>query len=363
MKAVRNSLSAILSSACTTATIAVLAAATAASPLAAQSPQLLAFYPLVADLLDATNQNGPAVLYGTPPPAPPSNGECLNGIYYYNTGGQDIRTPVFNSLNTNDCEIDVEFYINGFQPYNAPVLMGGHLWRWLGIYLTPNGTVGIKYNNSNLAWSSTTLSLGNWYSASLKCQNGTALLYINSTLVLSATVGMIVDGNNKNVCTNDYSNGTAFFGCIRNLLVYNGTSVSASASTYGAGCTGSAGVPALAPLNNPQFGTNFQLSGSYLPPAPGLALLAIGFSNTVSGLGPLPLDLSVFGFGVGCDLWDSADALTAIGTSGGSATASLAVPNNPALTGFQLFFQLGSLDAGATGGIAMSNGVAATLGF
>src|SRR5262245_16167640 len=167
-------------------------AAAAFAVLAASAPalvgqQIQAFYPLATDLLDVTTNYGPMSLLGTPPPAPPSNGVCVNGVYYFG-GGQDVRTPLLTSLDTTDFEIDVEFNITALPTFQGPVIMGGDLWRWLGIYLQANGTVGVKHNNSNLAWSTTTLSPGQWYSASLKYEAGTVVLLIDNALVLHANV-------------------------------------------------------------------------------------------------------------------------------------------------------------------------------
>jgi hypothetical protein len=343
-----------------TAAVALLAAL-ATDALVAQA-QVQAYYPLATDLLDATNNYGPVSLLGSPPPAPPNGGVCANGIYFFN-GGQDIKTPLMPSLNTSDFEIDVQFNITAMPPVRSPVIMGGDGWRWLGIYLQANGTVGIKYNNSNLTWSSTTLTTGTWYSASLKYEGGVVMLYIDGVVVHFLTIGPLSDGNNKNITTNDYSNGLAFNGCIRNLIVINDTSVLATATAYGAGCTGSAGVPVLAATNLPQLGTTFHLAATTLPPSPGFALLAVGFSQTTSPLGPLPLSLQPLGLGAGCNLLVSPDAITTGSTAGGAAGFNLSVPFNANFTAFALYFQCASLDAGAIGGIAVSNGVAASVGF
>jgi hypothetical protein len=344
------------------AALALLALATLSIPSALPGQQLLAYYPLASDLLDATNTYGPVSLLGSPPPSPPNGGVCVNGIYYF-SGGQDVRTPLLTALDTTDFEIDVEFNITAMPTSPGPVIMGGDLWRWLGIYLQANGTVGIKHNNSNLAWSTTTLSTGQWYSASLKYERGTAALFVGGSLVQFVTVGPLSDGNNRNITTNDFSNGRAFNGCIRNLLVFNNTTLLATAAPYGAGCAGSAGTPALAPTGTPQLGTVFQLGATSLPPGPGLAFLAVGFSQTTSALGPLPLSLQPLGLGVGCTLLVSVDAITSVATAGGTAAFGLNVPFNPAFLAFPLFFQCASLDAGAPGGIAVSNGVAVSIGL
>ncbi|MFO1078681.1 MAG: LamG-like jellyroll fold domain-containing protein [Planctomycetota bacterium] len=340
--------------------LSLVLAATFAGTLNAQA-QVQAFYPLLTDLLDATANNGPVSLLGTTPPNPPNNGVCHNGIYFYNSGGQDIRTPLFPNLNTTDFEIDVEFNITALQSYFAPVIMGGHLWRWLGIYLQPNGTVGIKHNNSNLAWSTTVLSTGVWYAGVLKFEAGNAELWIDGTQVLSVATGTLSDGNNKNITTNDFSNGSAFNGCIRNLRIVNDTSLAATAMPYGAGCAGGAGTPALVPTATPLLGTTFAMAASNLDPAAVFAFMSVGFSYTSSPFGPLPLSLAPFGLGAFCDLLVSADATTLFPVSAGAGAFTFDVPANQSLAGFHLYFQCASIDTAATGGFALSNGVAATL--
>src|SRR5690606_6620911 len=72
--------------------VALLATLALTAPLSAQTVQ--AHYPLLTDLLDATGSYGPVLLSGNPtPPGMPANGVCVNGIYSYNSGGQDVRTP------------------------------------------------------------------------------------------------------------------------------------------------------------------------------------------------------------------------------------------------------------------------------
>lgn len=341
------------------ARIAPLLAAFAAAPLQAQ---VQALYPLMTDLLDVTNHHGPITLTGSPPPAAPSNGVCVNGIHSFHTGGQDVRTPLLSTLDTNDFEFDVEFNISALPAVRAPVIMGGDSYRFLGICLDANGTVGIKYNNANLAWSQTVLTTSRWYSAALKYEAGEAQLWIDGNLVLHRTVGVLNHGNNLNVTTNDFSSSSNFHGCIRFLLILNNTTILANATPYGAGCAGSAGVPALAAATPPVLGASLQLGATNLVPTAGLAFLAVGFTNISSILGPLPLGLQPFGLASGCDLWTSAETLLLFGTAGGTGTFALAIPNHTGLSGSSLYFQCASIDGAAPGGLTVTNGLRATFG-
>jgi hypothetical protein len=318
-----------------------------------------AIYPLQVDLLDATATYGPIMLYGTTPPSPPANGICLNGIYLFGAtpNGQDIRTPVISTLNTSDFQFDVEFSITGLGPNNRPVVMGGHSYRWLGIYVQPNGTIGLKHNNSNYAWStSTTVVPGTWYTGTVKYEMGTVELYVDGALALQAVVGPLNTSTNLNFCTNDYSNGAAFYGCVRNLRIYNDTTLGTTAGVfaYGSGCDGltyaANGVPSL---GNPLF----ELVASNVPAVSPLAFFAFGSSAVNPGT-----DLTVIGM-AGCASYTSFD-LGLFGPSvvvGGSANLALPIPADPALTGTALATQAVSFSAANPLGLATSNGLRLVL--
>lgn len=346
-----------------TASLLVVVGATAS--LAAQT-QVLAHYPLLTDLLDATGAQGPMTLLGysgAPAPLPPNNGVYHNGQYYFSPGGQDIRTPILSALNTADFQVNVEFNLTALPATSAPVLMGGNSYRWLGIYVQANGTIGIKHNNSNLAWSTTTVTTGVWYSAGLRYEAGNAELFLNGTSVLQAVVGVLNDGNNKNFTTNDFSNARALNGWIRNLLVVNDPSPVATVATYGSGCAGSAGVPSLAPVNSPQLGITFHQDATNLEPTGVFAFMSLGFSSTTSPFGPLPFNLQPFGLGAGCDLLVSADVSVLFPIAAGSGTFDFPVPLDLGLAGLALYYQCASIDGGAPGGMAVSNAVGTAIGF
>lgn len=340
----------------------LLLASLSTAPVTAQL-QVLAHYPLQIDLLDATNQHGPITLGGATPPAPPSNGVCVNGIYLFNTGGQDVRTPLMPTLDSTDFQIDVEFQLAALPNGNAPVLMAGSGWRWIGIYVQTNGIIGLKYNNSLFSWSSTTVSPDAWYAATIKFENGTAQLYLNGGLIHQATLGTLNDGNNKNFTTNDFSNARTHFGCIRNLRIANDTTLGAAMATrFGAGCPGVAGTPDLGSTGTPQLGNVFFADLTNLDPASPFALMSLGFSSSASPLGPLPLSLSPYGLATGCDLLVSSESVLLQGTSAGSSLFAFFVPNAPALNYVAIYLQGASLDSTVPGGVALSNGLGLSLG-
>ncbi|HEX6810225.1 MAG TPA: hypothetical protein VF384_01260 [Planctomycetota bacterium] len=138
----------------------------------------------------------------------------------------------------------------------------------------------------------------------------------------------------------------------------------ASYTTYGTGCPGAAGIPALsaAPGSLPALGSSLSVNVSNL--TFGVGLMLTGLSDTLwAGAIPLPFPLVGFGF-PGCDLL--ADPMlmdTIIGPGPGSTgTWSIAIPLLPALAGFTFYNQGTSLEAGSAY-LAFSNGGKATLGL
>lgn len=121
---------------------------------------------------------------------------------------------------------------------------------------------------------------------------------------------------------------------------------SASYSTFGSGCMGSAGIPALAPQGVPSLGASFSVDCVNLPAAGGLAYMVLGFSNTTWNGIPLPASLAPFGFG-SCQGFVSADDGALIVNNAGVATWTVTIPNQPSLAGFNFYNQCVSFDAGA----------------
>lgn len=299
-----------------TGAVATLVLAITTTALPAQT--LLADYPLLSDLKDTTTNYGPITLTGNPTaPAAPNNGVCHNGIYRYNTNGQDIRTPYIAKLDFTDFQVDVEFKINGWpvSTYGAPILQGGHSYRWLGIYVQQNGTVGIKHNNSNRTWSTTKLQLGTWYSAVLQYEKGTVQLYIDGALVLKTSVGTLNHGSNPNFTTNDFSTGLAHNGCIRQLRIYNDANLTGGQFTVaGFHCNG---VQISGAMPWPQATKTYRIDmtggGAGLP-----ALLFLGVKH------PKPIDLTAAG-APGCT-WFVSPVIGFGTTASKSGTAFLVLP-------------------------------------
>ena len=95
-----------------------------------------------------------------------------------------------------------------------------------------------------------------------------------------------------------------------------------------------------------------------------VAILLVGPSNVKATAGPLPLDLSPFGFTY-CWLRVSPDINVLLTGSAGSASYALAVPTNPALAGLILHLQALVPDtaAGNPAGLVVSDAATAVVGM
>lgn len=137
----------------------------------------------------------------------------------------------------------------------------------------------------------------------------------------------------------------------------------ANYTTFGTGCSGSLGTPALdaAPGSRPALGATFDVDVGNLPL--GAALMATGLSNTATSAGlPLPLDLSFLGM-TGCTQYVDALSFTFL-TGSTTATWSWSIPNDANLFGAVFFNQAFSLDPTANSfGFVASNAATGQLGY
>ncbi|MGE3175476.1 MAG: sorbosone dehydrogenase family protein [Planctomycetota bacterium] len=134
-------------------------------------------------------------------------------------------------------------------------------------------------------------------------------------------------------------------------------------TTFGDGCVGTAGVPALAANGAPRLATpGFQvLLANVLPST--LVALQLGLSNTAWALGPLPQDLGVVGM-PGCLLRTSGDLTLALFHGAGStATIPLGIPNDASMLGIPVHMQGFAVDFAANpfGGV-VSGGATLRVG-
>lgn len=137
----------------------------------------------------------------------------------------------------------------------------------------------------------------------------------------------------------------------------------ASYAPFGPGCAGSAGTPSLSSLAGPRVGQTFVPTLTNLVPGTPIAILALGFSDTVWQGAPLPLDMTQFGI-PGCSLLVAADRIDVIAAQNGLAQQLLPIPADPAFVGVFFHQQGFSFEVpgfNAFGGV-LSNAARARIG-
>ena len=182
---------------------------------------LLAHYPLTSDANDVTGNNGPMELVNTPFQ---DGGIYCNGIYI-NSGSLDYChaiTPDLTDFNFESFSIRADFKVTEYPETVRPVFIGGTSYRWIGFILDANGTVSLKYNNSNIQKSSVTYALNTWHQALITYDGGnnTGKLYLDGKLACT-TEFVLVHGTDPDIGITDFSVGKVFKGIIKNIMVYD----------------------------------------------------------------------------------------------------------------------------------------------
>lgn len=131
----------------------------------------------------------------------------------------------------------------------------------------------------------------------------------------------------------------------------------ARTTTFGMGCAGSNGTPALDSAGAPSLGSNFDLNATNIATSTNIAV----FSQSLSTIAPIPLDAVGM---PGCTAYVAPTVLTSITGAGGSATLTMAIPATAALVGTVVNTQALSLDPGINPlWLTASNGHSSTLGL
>jgi PKD repeat protein len=144
--------------------------------------------------------------------------------------------------------------------------------------------------------------------------------------------------------------------------LYYGTNNVTSLAGYGwfgPGCPGTVGQSHLVATTLPQLGGTLSLNVNNMQF--GIGLMIIGLSNTISGFGPLPVDLTGLGM-PGCPLRVSLDATDAVVGVGTSATWNFPIPNSAPLIGFQLYTQCANFDTINPFGMVVSDAFGGIVG-
>jgi len=285
-------------------------------------------------------------------------------------------------------------------PYNDIILIAGRdatntiqtdTWRWDGAgqtwqQITPiNSTLPVSWVSGNGAVydsvrqvvtiiggpghnqaPSNTTGAGGWISE-YDCVLNEWRAYGNNTTSQSADDP--IWGNLQRYCIT-YVNGKTYFWAGQNPATLGDANLAfvkeyqasptATAMSYGTGCTGPGGLLTLTANNTPWTGRTFEATCTNLG-AGSLAMTIWGLNTSST-----PLNVLLPQAGAGCLLLNDATLLEGPSlVGGGSVTAQLPIPFDPALAGFSLKCQVAELEFDLSfnwTGLYTSNGVDLLIG-
>lgn len=183
----------------------------------AQTPTLIAHYPLKTNANDSTGNNAPMSLINTPFQ---EGGIYCNGNYFHGSDSCHAETPPIINFNFDSFSVRARFKVNE-NSGTKPVFVCGRDYRWIAYYLQPNGTVSMKYNNNNFLSSDVGYSLDTWHEATITYSDSIGKLYLDDSLAISFKFEMI-HGNDKTVGITDFGYGLVFKGIFSDLRIYTG---------------------------------------------------------------------------------------------------------------------------------------------
>lgn len=197
-------------------------------PALAQSPKLLAHYPLLNNAAEKSNRAQTAQLVNAPFT---SDGIYLAGNYgSYDANDTQGNLASFHipNFNLQDFAVAVKFKTVESNSYSETlnILSLSRGCRHLNIYTNSNDQLGLQLNNGDITeYSEIYTHPEQWYKilCSYQASSQTTKLYVNGSLVLTMK-GRIDDthcGSANDFSTTDFSNGNAFKGYLKDLKVYN----------------------------------------------------------------------------------------------------------------------------------------------
>ncbi len=186
-----------------------------------QAQELMARYPLTINGADTTGQNDDMELTNA---IFENGGVYSNGIYYGNdTNGTVLVTPPFASFNYDDFTVYLTFYMNQYPGSRMPVLIGGRLWRWIGVYADTSNVWFMANDGSIYQNTNHTIPLNQWNTLRIS-YNGAmdkCYLYLNSNLIGEYDIESFNTGDDPRFINSHEGQGLTFKGYWRDLVFYN----------------------------------------------------------------------------------------------------------------------------------------------
>jgi hypothetical protein len=186
---------------------------------------LIAHYPLSENGNDLTGLNAAMTLRNAPFLY---GGIFCNGIYVYspNTDYCLAESPPINSFPFESFSISMDFFVT--EKVNQPVWVIGKGCRWLGFYLSVDGTVELLYNNSNHLLTPKSYTINEWHNAKISYDGAEASIFLDNSLAGTLKFGNGYVPLDYGACgtadteigVTNYSNGVVFRGYVKNLKVY-----------------------------------------------------------------------------------------------------------------------------------------------
>lgn len=180
---------------------------------------MIAFYSLNQTATDMIGINGDANIVNAPYE---EGGVYLNGNYVgTESDSAMVKTPTIAMLDFSSLSVRVDFKISELPSTARPILFCGASWRWMGATLTTNGQIYLNYNGYTGPACVEVVTPGVWHTLAMTHDGTTGRVLLDGVEVLSKDF-VPYDGNDRKFVTQNGSNGTAFKGHIRNLVIYNG---------------------------------------------------------------------------------------------------------------------------------------------
>ncbi|MBK8096997.1 MAG: hypothetical protein IPK26_07815 [Planctomycetes bacterium] len=235
----------------------------------------------------------------------------------------------------------------------------GDAWEWNGSYWREHwGVPGpIARGNASMVHDSRrqriVLTGGSTGGAALYDTwewDGAAWMQVSPQVASPGALPLAYDASRGVAVTHDFRANRTF------EYAVGGTA--ASYSTYGQGCAGPAGTPALAASAGslPRLGSTLNVALTNLPVgAFHIPFGALGFDNTTWHGNPLPVSLTPLGF-PGCSLWVQPEFSVGLSNTNGVAAWLLPIPVDLDLLGVSLHQQAAVMVPGFNaGGLVFSN--------
>jgi TonB family protein len=161
----------------------------------------------------------------------------VNGIYDRSTpDGYRAQTPNIPELNYSNFTIATDFNTDA-DAASRPIVVGGIAYRWIEVRLSRMSQLEVALNNDTLVYpSGRIIQSGRWYNVAvaLDLNAGKVRLSLDRQTVLDRQlpagfrleiINSPAETTDKVISLENYANGTAFKGMIRNLAIYPGTIV------------------------------------------------------------------------------------------------------------------------------------------